>query len=193
MEGRHRVLQTCINSPPLNKHVAADGEERWEGMDRESGAGRGELLYIEWINKMTLLYSTGNYIQYPVINCNGNEYFKKNIYICMYNLITAVQKKLTQHCKSAIFLFFKAFFFWLCKIFVAVPGLSLVAAGRGSSLVVVRGLLVAVASLGQVGSVAVLHRPGGPVACGISLDQGLSPCTLHWQADTQPLDHQGNS
>ena len=28
---------------------------------------------------MVLLYSTGNYIQYPVINHNGKEY-EKNIY-----------------------------------------------------------------------------------------------------------------
>ena len=30
-----------------------------------------------------LLYSTGNYIQYPVINHNGKEYEKE--YISMYN------------------------------------------------------------------------------------------------------------
>ena len=29
------------------------------------------LLCIEWINDKILLYSTGNYIQYPVINSNG--------------------------------------------------------------------------------------------------------------------------
>ena len=42
------------------------------GCQRVSGQGRVGLgvwdtLYIEWINKV-LLYSTGNYIQYPVIN-----------------------------------------------------------------------------------------------------------------------------
>ena len=29
--------------------------------------------YIEWINSKVLLYSTGNYIQYPVINHNVKE------------------------------------------------------------------------------------------------------------------------
>ena len=29
------------------------------------------------------------------------------------------------------------------------------------------------------------------MACRIFLDQGSDPCPLHWQADTQPLDHQG--
>ena len=30
-----------------------------------------------------------------------------------------------------------------------------------------------------------------PAACGILPDQGLNPCSLHWQAESQPLDHQG--
>ena len=53
------------------------------GLDWEFGISRGKLLYIEWINSKVLLYSTGNYIQYPVINHNGKEYEKKCIY--MYN------------------------------------------------------------------------------------------------------------
>ena len=32
-----------------------------------------KLLYTEWINNKVLLYSTGNYILYPVINHNGKE------------------------------------------------------------------------------------------------------------------------
>ena len=36
----------------------------------------------EWINKI-LQYSTGNYIQYPVINHNGKEYEKECV--CIYN------------------------------------------------------------------------------------------------------------
>ena len=31
------------------------------------------LEYIRWINNKVLLYSTGNYIQYPVTNYNGKE------------------------------------------------------------------------------------------------------------------------
>ena len=49
---------------------------------REFGLSRGKLLYIEWINNKILLYSTGNYIQYPVIKHNGKEYKKC---IDMYN------------------------------------------------------------------------------------------------------------
>ena len=46
-------------------------------MDWEFGVGRYKLLHLGWINNKVLLYSIGNYIQYPVINCNGKEYFKK--------------------------------------------------------------------------------------------------------------------
>ena len=44
------------------------------GMEWESGVSRCKLVYIEWMNNKFLLYSTGNYIQYPVINHNGKEY-----------------------------------------------------------------------------------------------------------------------
>ena len=66
--------------------MVAKGEENRGGMDWEFGVSRCKLLYIEWINNKVLLY-TGNYIQYPVINHNGKEYFKKRmyIYIHMYN------------------------------------------------------------------------------------------------------------
>ena len=48
--------------------------------------GKGKCLMIQmkqdWprVNK-TLMYSTGNYIQYPVINHKGREY--KRMYICI--------------------------------------------------------------------------------------------------------------
>ena len=40
------------------------------------GISRYRQLYRGWINNKVLLYSTGNYIQYPVINHNGKEYEK---------------------------------------------------------------------------------------------------------------------
>ena len=51
------------------------------GIDWEFGISRCQLLNIEWINNKVLLCSTGNYIQYPVINFNGKEYDKE--YICI--------------------------------------------------------------------------------------------------------------
>ena len=47
------------------------------GMDWEFGISRCKLLYTEWIHNKVLLYNTGNYIQYPVINHNGKEYEKE--------------------------------------------------------------------------------------------------------------------
>ena len=35
------------------------------------------------------------------------------------------------------------------------------------------------------------HGLNCSVACGIFPDQGSNPCPLHWQADSQPLHHQG--
>ena len=49
------------------------GVKGWGGMEWEFGISRCKLLYIEWINNKVLLYCTGNYIQYPVINQNGKE------------------------------------------------------------------------------------------------------------------------
>ena len=43
-------------------------------MDGECGISRCKLLRTEWINSKVLVYSTGNYIQHLVINCNVKEY-----------------------------------------------------------------------------------------------------------------------
>ena len=64
-----------------NSLVVAKGKGSRGGMDWEFGISRCKLLYIEWINNKVLLYSTGNYIQYPVINHNGKEYEKECIYV----------------------------------------------------------------------------------------------------------------
>ena len=37
------------------------------------------------------------------------------------------------------------------------------------------------------------HRLSCPVACGIFLDQGWNLCSLHWQVDSYPPDHQVSS
>ena len=53
------------------------------GMEWEFGVSRCKLFYIGWINNKVLLYSTGNYIQHAVINHNGKEYKKKDVYMCI--------------------------------------------------------------------------------------------------------------
>ena len=44
----------------------------------------------------------------------------------------------------------------------------------------------------RAGSVVVAHGLSRSAACGILPDQGSNPCPLHWQADSQPLRHQGS-
>ena len=44
----------------------------------------------------------------------------------------------------------------------------------------------------RAGSAAAVHGPSRSAACGILPDQGPNPRPLHWQADSQPLRHQGS-
>ena len=96
------------------------------------------------------------------------------------------------------YLFICLFVFWLCWVLVSVRGLSLVAASGGHSssrcggLSLLRPLLLWSTSSRRAGSVVVAHGPSCSAACGILPDQGSNPCPLHWQADSQPLCHQGN-
>ena len=68
--------------------------------------------------------------------------------------------------------------------------LSLVAARGGLSLL--WPLLLRSTGSRHAGSVVVAHGPSCSAACGIFPDQGSNPCPLHWQADSQPLRHQGS-
>ena len=56
------------------------GDGSGGGKDWGFEISRCKLLYREWINNKVLLYSTGNSIQYPVINHNGKEYEKECLY-----------------------------------------------------------------------------------------------------------------
>ena len=68
---------------------------------------------------------------------------------------------------------------------------------RGPLFIAVRGplsrpLLLRSTGSRRAGSVVVAHGPSCSAACGIFPDQGSNPCPLHWQADSQPLRHQGS-
>ena len=73
------------------------------GMGWEFGISRWKGYYIGWINSQVLLFSTGKYVQHPVINHNGKEY-EKQIYIYIYVYIyTYMTESLLYHKnKSAI-------------------------------------------------------------------------------------------
>ena len=64
---------------------------------------RYTLLYIKQMNNKDLLYSTGNYIQYLVINYK-RIWKSIYVYVCVYIYVNhfAVHLKLTRHCKSTI-------------------------------------------------------------------------------------------
>ena len=88
----------------------------------------------------------------------------------------------------------------------SVRGLSPVAASGGHSssrcgghsssqcagLSLSRPLLLGSTGSRRAGSVIVAHGPSRSAACGIFPDQGSNPRPLHWQADSQPLRHQGS-
>ena len=63
---------------------------------------------------------------------------------------------------------------------------------RCAGLSLSRPLLLRSTGSRRPGSVAVAHGPSCSEACGIFPDQGSNPCLLHWQADSQPLRHQGS-
>ena len=117
-------------------------------------------------------------------------FFKSNLFYLFIFL---------KYISSFFFLNFYLFiYFWLCWVFVSVWGLSLVAESGGHSssrcagLSLSRPLLLRSTGSRRAGSVGVAHGPSCSVACGIFPVQGSNPCPLHWQADSQPLRHQGS-
>ena len=61
-----------------------------EGWSGSFGVNRCKLLYRQCVTNNVLLYSTGSYIQYSVINHKGKEYEKECIHthvgicVCIY-------------------------------------------------------------------------------------------------------------
>ena len=70
------------------------------------GKGRGRdklvLLHIKQTIHKNLLYATGNSTQCSVMTYLGKESEKSGFMICMYDRLTTIQQKLTQHCRSTI-------------------------------------------------------------------------------------------
>ena len=122
------------------------------------------------------------YILNIFLNCDKNTYHK--------------------YCHFSHFFFFNLFIFilflWLCWVFVSVRGLSLVVASgdhsssRCAGLSPSRPLLLRSTGSRRAGSVIVAHGPSCSAARGILPDPGSNLCPLHWQANSQPLRHQGS-
>ena len=127
--------------------------------------------------------------------------------VCLYNPFPlgvgqtwAYHEVITQVIRLHFFFNFYLFIY----PFMTVLGLRLCARAfsscgeRGPLSIAVRAPLTVTASLVAehgsrcAGSVVVAHGLSCSVACGIFPDQGSNPCPLHWQADSQPLRHQGS-
>ena len=95
-------------------------------------------------------------------------------------------------------IYFYLFYLWMCWVFVSVRGPSVVAASgdhsssRCAGLSPSRPLPLWSTGSRRAGSAIVAHGPSCSAARGILPDQGSNPCPLHWQADSQPLRHQGS-
>ena len=92
------------------------------------------------------------------------------------------------------FFFFFNFILFI-YLFMAVLGLS--SCARAFSSCGKRGPLTIAASFVaehrlRTRRLSVAHGSSCSAACGIFPDQGSNPCPLHWQADSQPLRHQGS-
>ena len=92
--------QTHIENRPV---IAGGGRcrEEWIG---SLGSADVNSYSSEWINSKVLLFNTGNYIQYPVINHSGKENGKKCI--CTYTYISESLYCTAeiQQCKSSMYL-----------------------------------------------------------------------------------------
>ena len=100
--------------------------------------------------------------------------------------------------------FFIPLFIYLFYLFLAVLGLRFCARAfsscskrgttlhRGARASHYRGLSCWGAQAPDAHSVVVAHGLSCSAACGIFPDQGSNLCPLHWQADSQPLRHQGS-
>ena len=73
-------MKKLVKNKKNNEKLKKKNQSDKEGMQREVGVTRCKLLCTEWMNNI-LLYSTENYIQYSMINYNGKNILKKNVYI----------------------------------------------------------------------------------------------------------------
>ena len=98
-------LQNRNNSQTQRRNLwLPKGKEGGGRINKKFGISRYKLLHVKQINHKVILYSTGSYIQYPLINPNGKD-IKKNMYIvficiCITESLFCTPE--TQHCKSTI-------------------------------------------------------------------------------------------
>ena len=65
---------------------------RWRKSASKKSGEKNILVMVE-IREKTLLYSTGNYIQSLVIEHDGRQFEKKNVYKCMTGWVTLLHSR----------------------------------------------------------------------------------------------------
>ena len=95
-----------------------------------------------------------------------------------------------------LFHFYDFFFTYYLQLFWVFTGhvRAFCSCGEWGLLLEAVQCLLLLQSVGSrhMGSAVVAHGFCCSTACGIFPDQGLNSCPLHWQADSQPLAHQGS-
>ena len=124
----------------------------------------------------------------------------------LYCIAFTMTSQLRLFLMSSLFVFFNfLFIIYLLFLFLAVLGLRFCArafssCGKwGPLFIAARGPLTIAASLVAEQRLQTLRLSSCgsraqfcSAACGIFPDQVSNPCPLHWQADSQPLRHQGS-
>ena len=183
---------------------STENQRSWETVDEED-------LWINTCQKYGIwwdVFSVQNPTLIILLSCVPDKikYFWASVftYLCrgikttIYWEQTCTKHKLFFFSKNFFKKFIYLFYLWLCWVFVSLRGLSLVAASGGHSsswcagLSLSRPLLLWSTGSRRAGSVVVAQGSSCSAACGIFPDQGSNPCPLHWQADSQPLRHQGS-
>ena len=133
----------------------------------------------------------------------GGSFTTNATWEALQNLQLRFQKYLFSHdiIQFKKFLFINLLFFGYAGSSLLCVGYSLVQCtyfllqwllllrSMGSS---VQASIVVAHGLQSLGSVVVAQRLSCSTPCGNLLDQGLNLCSLHWQLDSKPLDHQGS-
>ena len=96
------IYETETKSGTYEQIGGCQGGGGWERVGVGVWDQQCKLVYIEWINNKVLLYSTGKYIQYPVINHNGKEYEKECVCMYIYIYIYIYIYKTESLCCTAI-------------------------------------------------------------------------------------------
>ena len=160
-----------------------------------------EWCVCVWLGRMIsrgcLITVIGSYSSWVWLDLGCNLEYQKDRYdtYILYNMIIV---SVNWGFFLTYLFIYLCIYFWLCWVFASVRGLSPAAASGGHSssrcagLSPSRPLLLRSTGSRRAGSAVVAHGPSRSAACEILPDQGSNPRPLHWQADSQPLCHQGS-